>query len=568
MSDDDSSLTNRDFFVKENDLTKPDTSERQWGGTIGGPIAKDKMHFFFSLERVSVDRSNTINILSHPEFDASPTTKDRVWSTFIRGDHQINANNQHNVHWLREQSPQLNQIIGRVTQKASREESDVDQNLVANFNSVRGNTKLNTLRFGFTRENVAFADPCFNGNGRRQDRCQPTLAFLTFTDQQSTTASARINNAYQLDDTFSWFVPGKARDHDIKFGVQYQQLTLSLGARYDIEDIPFSEPDNPFFQISNRPIDTNNIQPRVGVTYALDDQGQSVLRGGYGLFYDKTHFEEITALLTSGVLSDSFLGQFPANRADPGPSNGQLPTDPFLVNGPTVNRDLLNAMFPPGSKVKNTGTVFVDNPDRRLPDTQEFTVGYERQLGPGLSAGADYVHSRDRSLFMSRDLNLDVPQNQGPTDFFRRHNLVVSGAAVLPRTGGVTVSWVARYLSGEPFTITNSSTDPDRNGVLFDPLPSGDYSGNGPDAITVHSNGRRNGATGPNFFQLDTRFGYKLRPVRGRTLDIFVELFNLTGRANFDTPAGDRRSTNFLVLTDLREGAVPRTAQIGIRPGF
>jgi hypothetical protein len=44
----DASLTAPDFFSKRNDLPKPDTSYRRWGGTLGGPIVKDKMHFFFS----------------------------------------------------------------------------------------------------------------------------------------------------------------------------------------------------------------------------------------------------------------------------------------------------------------------------------------------------------------------------------------------------------------------------------------------------------------------------------------------------------------------------------------
>ena len=44
------------------------------------------------------------------------------------------------------------------------------------------------------------------------------------------------------------------------------------------------------------------------------------------------------------------------------------------------------------------------------------------------------------------DLNLD--DNEGPTDFDRPHNLVVSGSFRVPRTGGLNVSWIARALSG------------------------------------------------------------------------------------------------------------------------
>src|SRR4029453_12286566 len=69
------------------------------------------------------------------------------------------------------------------------------------------------------------ANPCFNGNGRDQSACEPTLSFQTFTDQQDNTAQSRVNNAYQFEETFSWFLPNKHGDHDVKFGAQYEYVT-------------------------------------------------------------------------------------------------------------------------------------------------------------------------------------------------------------------------------------------------------------------------------------------------------------------------------------------------------
>jgi hypothetical protein len=581
---------------------------------------------------------------------------------------------------------------------------------------------VNVVRVAFTRENVAFANEGFNGNGRRQDQLQPTLQYLTFVDQQSDVASARINNAYSLEDRLSWFIPGRRGDHDLKMGVQYQlttadntnqgtlnglfvfpgnqpfsatspatyperlqirvpgpsnfymkahfisgfvqdkwrltpRLTLSAGARYDLEIVPIREENNPAFSDPGAyPVDRNNIAPRFGFAYSLDSDNRSVLRGGYGQFYDKTHFELISAIISAGVFSDSFIVNFPANAADPGPSRGQLPAEPLLRNGPVVNRDLVQQLFPSGSRVRNTGTVFFDSPDRRIPYTRQLTIGYERQLAASLSASVDYVHSMGRDGFMSRDLNpglrvdtsrtgavvrvnpafttsalervnlgrteydavevhLDkrfsgfysakvsytvshsrgntsgsgIPQlpfqvlnddrlgaMEGPTEFDRRHNFVVSGAARIPRTGGLTVSAVARALSGLPFSLIDSNTDADRNGILLDLLPAGTYSGAGRNAISVDFDGRRNGAHGPGFFQLDMRIGYRLPAGRGRTLDVFGEMFNATNRANFDNPTtavlgnpvADRRLTDFLVLRTLRPGGIPRTGQFGLRLGF
>ena len=71
--------------------------------------------------------------------------------------------------------------------------------------------------------------------------------------------------------------------------------------------------------------------------------------------------------------------------------------------------------------------------------------------------------------------------NEGPSDFDRRHNFVVSGRMLVPYTHGMTFSWVARALSGLPFTLTNNTIDVDRNGTLFDPIAAGTYTGAGTD---------------------------------------------------------------------------------------
>ena len=63
----------------------------------------------------------------------------------------------------------------------------------------------------------------------------------------------------------------------------------------------------------------------------------------------------------------------------------------------------------------------------------------------------------------------------------------------------MTFSWVARALSGLPFSLTNNLIDVDRNGTLFDPLAPGTYTGAGTiaaDNYTVEDyDGKRNGAT-------------------------------------------------------------------------
>jgi outer membrane receptor for ferrienterochelin and colicin len=470
----DGSLSSNDFFSQKNGVAKVDTGYQRWGGTIGGPIVRNKLFFFGSLERFSIDRPNTINIAARPELNGTQITKDRVWNTIIRGDHQVNANNTYGVRWLRETSPQTNQIITppAITPAAAREESDVDQTLIGSYNRVMSNTMVSTTRLTWTRENVAFANACFNGNGRDMTQCPVTLAFQNYTDQQDNTAQARIDDGVQLEETLAWFLPHRHGDHDVKFGGQYEftnawntnqgnmngtysfgrsdaafnaaipstypdrfsirvggpqtftekahylaffgqdkwrlnnHVTVSLGLRYDLEILPIPETDDPL--VTTYPKDTNNLAPRIGATYTLDKQG--VVRAGYGRFFDKTHFEVIGGLYTGTPFTTSFNSTFPVAGPDLGPRNGNFPTDPFLVNGPVINHALLDQMFPPGSVLRNTGATW-DNPDRHTPYSDEYSIGYERELVADLAVSADYVRSQNKDLLMALNLNPQVRSN-------------------------------------------------------------------------------------------------------------------------------------------------------------
>lgn len=718
----DSAFTAPDFFTEQAGLTKPETSKQEWGGTIGGPVVRDKAHYFASLERVSIDdgRSNTFQ--DRPELNYSIPQKTRVWNWLVRFDHQVNASNTWGVRYLQETSPTFDQVSGRWSLAAIREEADVDRTSVGTWNTVFSNNTFNTVRGAVTYEDNVFATPEFF-DGVPQTERPPTLMMLTFRDQQAPDANQRINYSYQLDDSFSWFVPERwGGSHDMKFGVQYVfadarinnstnmngtfvfstdrqfeandpftyperlqifgpvpdstymqshvivgfaqdkyqrgNLTLSLGLRYDLEIIPLDNKFNPFLDDFAYPVDKNNFAPRLGFAYSPGGTGSSVIRGGYGLFYDKIHLTIIDEFLRSGVYASSFTASFPTDRIDAGPRAGRLPTDPFLVNGPVLNRAMLDQVIPPGTMARNTGIAYLDSPDRVVPYTHQVTVGYQRQLAPRVAASADYVHTWGRQALIYYNLNpglrvdttsggridrtdlfdvagqlgispfvnqlrtisneaqteydglnlqlekrqsqnwsarvsyalsyargdtegsgtdnndfqlladprLDL--NQGPLPFDRRHNLVVSGTVEIPKTGGLTVSGTTRWMSGRPFTIHDTSSDPDRNGILMDPLPAGDYSGNGLNAITVANEGGRAGARGPDYQQTDLRFGYKFRPRTGMTLDTFVEVFNIFNNANFVNPTGDRRSADFLRVTELQGGGPPRMAQVGMRFGF
>src|SRR5262249_18625123 len=124
------------------------------------------------------------------------------------------------------------------------------------------------------------------------------------------------------------------------------------------------------------------------------------------------------------------------------------------------------------------------------------------------------------------------------------------------------------------FTIQNQNIDADQNTIFFDPLPAGTYNAL-PEAghYVLHDvkfNGKRNGARGPGFMQLDMRMGYRIKLGSKRTADIFGEIFNLTNHTNFTNPSGDLRTpADFLRLTTLvATSGLPRQGQLGLRLGF
>ena len=107
---------------------------------------------------------------------------------------------------------------------------------------------------------------------------------------------------------------------------------------------------------------------------------------------------------------------------------------------------------------------------------------------------------------------------------------------------------------------------------MLDPIAAGSYTGAGTVRRTTTRSdfdGGRNGARGPGFFQLDTRFGWRFNLGSSRTLDLSADVFNLTNRANFEIRAANQGApATFLVLSALRAGAAPRTLQLGVRFGF
>jgi hypothetical protein len=222
------------------------------------------------------------------------------------------------------------------------------------------------------------------------------------------------------------------------------------------------------------------------------------------------------------------------------------------------------------SQIINAGRIDYDaimlQMKKRFSNNYSAQVSYTYGSSRGNTSG---LTNAPVSNFQVRD-DMHLELNQGPTNFDIPHNFTVSGTALVPRTGGLNVSWIGRALSGSPFTLFNSNFDPDQNGVQAEPLPAGDYAGPGNDGYAVKSyKAQRNGARGPGFFEFDMRLGYGFSLQARRRLEISADLFNLTNRTNFANPGNDQASaTSFLVLAGYSTSYTPRKVQIGARFEF
>ena len=221
------SLTSKDYFAKQQGTAKPDTQYQRWGGTFGGPIVKNKVHFFGSLERFAIDRAQRHQ---HPVAARAERhqqiTEDRVWNTIIRGDHQVNNTNTYSIRWLREQSPQVNQIIGT---GASAGRAGGGARGIG-----RRPDGVGQLEHGAVGHQGQHLPPDLDPRERhlRQQLLQhqrprhdavPARRWPTRTTSTSRTtpAQARINDGIQVENTLAWFIPNKKGDHDVKAGLQY-----------------------------------------------------------------------------------------------------------------------------------------------------------------------------------------------------------------------------------------------------------------------------------------------------------------------------------------------------------
>jgi hypothetical protein len=139
--------------------------------------------------------------------------------------------------------------------------------------------------------------------------------------------------------------------------------------------------------------DLNNFAPRLSVAYDMTGKGKTVVRAGWGFFYD--------------VFSqDFFLGQLPFNTFNPGPAYNGTGPDPILFAFSSAVTPQIVAGQPVFAASGFSATdVFAVDRHIRTPYMENYNLNLQQQLSDRVVLQLGYVGSQGHKLFRYRDIN-------------------------------------------------------------------------------------------------------------------------------------------------------------------
>lgn len=178
-----------------------------------------------------------------------------------------------------------------------------------------------------------------------------------------------------------------------------RRLTFNLGLRYELNP-PLTEPSNLLsnFDPQTRSIivagqngigrgvyntDKNNFAPRVGFAWQPFTDGKTVIRGGYGIYYDLP------------IVGNEFGGIYgnPPFRAT-NTFNGTLAV-PISLNNPFPSGQLGAATLSPTAVERNLKTSYLQN----------FSLGVQREIFEDTVVEVTYVGNKGTNLIRTRNIN-------------------------------------------------------------------------------------------------------------------------------------------------------------------
>jgi len=203
------------------------------------------------------------------------------------------------------------------------------------------------------------------------------------------------------------------------------RLTLSGGLRWEAQ---------------NHISDHNDWAPRVAIAYALDGNGKdkktkTVLRAGYGFFYDRLGTGSLVGIYRSEIQNQIVLNN-PTSCTD---ANGNNPTSLSAIEFSTCGKA--------PSVQYEIATHF------HSPYHEQGSVSLERQLTPGTSLTLNYIHTQ--GVHQTISVNANQGNSQGgyvyqirPEAAFKQNQLMASVNTKITKNLNFTTFYTLSYANG------------------------------------------------------------------------------------------------------------------------
>ncbi len=456
----DDSLTEEDALGR-----KADSEQLQYGFALGGPIMRDKLHFFTSLDTQDFETPHFTQWEDFPEGREAewealtgldyeqetsnyPTTNDAL-VILLKLDWQLGDNHllTGRYNYSDQEGENLTSTFEDVGQSNNGLEQNSFDSLVLTLNSVFSDDMFNEafVQFAFEERPRApnnttlpetqirgflgtFGQTQFHPSGLDEERVQ-IVDNLTYYLGRHTLKGGINFDLVSFDNFFPRYAGGVYQyndwedfldqttprsftqsfsdyDYRVSFDTPYYafylqddwrakpNLTVTYGLRYDFQDNEQPQETNPLWPETGQiPNDTDNWSVRAGFAWDINGDGKSVLRGGFGRFYDFTPtILTSTARLTNGVRTV---------RIDQFCSDEECPDYP----------DLFEAQ---GDLEASVGDIFFMDPNFENAETNRVSLGYERQVGRDFSLGVDVIYYETDNLQSKQDQNLIFTDDTTP----------------------------------------------------------------------------------------------------------------------------------------------------------
>ncbi len=230
------------------------------------------------------------------------------------------------------------------------------------------------LKFGFGYRRVTVLSSNVPSGGQVRGVIDPVRGLLADVERESVIGFQGNYLDFYLGDTYT-----KGR------------LTVSAGARYDRQNVSNSPttaranvlyPDVlPALTYDGAPgqeIKFNDISPRVGISYAVDDSRKTLLHGSFSIFTDQLNMPDVLDINPVGTVSQRFYPWRDLN------GNGFVDSGEVDLSRPDV--------LPPTNITPTT--VNQIDPNYKARRDMEVIVGVDREVAPNLAVSANYTFRR------------------------------------------------------------------------------------------------------------------------------------------------------------------------------